>query len=420
MNKNELKSKYEKYTDQNELLNIQKTLAPESRLADRITVIGFVIIICFFSLFTMIYPDAEFSEQENRVLHQKPKLTLTTLTNGQFTSEISAYFKDQFPLRNQYVGLKSTAEILMRKQQVNGVLLGDEGNLITRKDYPETIGLERNIHDYILFAEAMEQRGIPCSFAAAGRSMDVLTQYTPSLYTDEFSKKIWACFDSMITEKGKSYIDLLTPLKTAAENGEYVYYKTDHHWTTYGAYLAYCEIMESLGETPQSADVFTVEKASGEFYGTTWSTAGIKWIAPDTMEYYRYEGDMDYTVEIMDDGSIINGFYDRSYLQVKDKYSSFIGGNNAYVRITKDNPEGQREKLLVIKDSYAHSVIPFLAYHYDLEVLDLRYYRESPAKLVEETGVDRVLFLFNMDNITGASPVLTALGLGLKEETGLS
>lgn len=420
MNKNEFKSKYEKYTDQNELLTIQKTLAPKSHLTDMITVIGFVITICFFSLFTMIYPDTEFSEQENRVLHQKPKLTLSTLTNGQFTSEISAYFKDQFPLRNQYVGLKSTAEILMQKQQVNSVLLGDSGNLITRNDYPETIGLNSNIYYYSIFADSMEKRGIPCSFAAAGRSMDVLTQYTPSLYTDEFSEKIWTCFDSMMTAKGKSYIDLLTPLKTAAENEEYVYYKTDHHWTTYGAYLAYCAIMKSLGGTPQSADVFTVEKASGEFYGTTWSTAGIKWIAPDIMEYYRYKGDMDYTVEIVDDGSIIDGFYDRSYLEVKDKYSSFIGGNNAHVRITKDNPESQREKLLVIKDSYAHSVIPFLAYHYDLEILDLRYYRESPAKLVEETGVNRVLFLFNMDNITGSSPVLTALGLDLKEETGLS
>lgn len=416
MNKNEPKSKYEKYTRQNELLTIQKKLAPESRLADIITVIGFVIIICFFSLFTVLYPDAEFSEQENRFLQQKPKLTLTMLTNGQFASEISAYFKDQFPLRNQYVGLKSTAEILMLKQEVNGVLLGNYGYLITRKDYPETIGLERNIHCYSLFAEAMEQRGIPCSFAAAGRSMDVLTQYTPAPYTDEFSKKIWTYFDGLMAANGTSYIDLMTPLKTAAENGEYVYYKTDHHWTTYGAYLAYCEIMKSLGGTPQSADAFTVEKASGEFYGTTWSTAGIKWIAPDTMEYYRYEGDMDYTVEIMDDGSIIDGFYDRSYLKAKDKYSSFIGGNNAHVRITMDNPKSHREKLLIIKDSYAHSVIPFIAYHYDLEILDLRYYRESPAKLAEEAGVDKVLFLFNMDNITGASPVLTSLELGLEVE----
>lgn len=404
-------SKYEKYTDQDSLLAIQKDLAPKSRLADIVTVIGFAVTICFFSLFTVLYPDAEFSEQENRVLQQKPKLTLTTLTSGQFTSEISTYFKDQFPLRSTYVGLKSTSEILMQKQQVNGVLLGKNNNLITRIDYPVTTGLDKNIEFYHMFAAKMKERGIPCTFAAAGRSMDVLTQYTPDLYTDEFSEKIWTYFDSQMDGE---YINLMEPLKQAAESGEYVYYKTDHHWTTYGAYLAYCEIMESLGGVPQPLDAFTVEEASRTFYGTTWSTAGVKWIEPDTMEYYRYDGDTDYTVEIVDDGSVLDGFYDRSYLQAKDKYSSFIGGNNAYVKVTKDNSEGEtREKLLVIKDSYAHSVIPFLAYHYDLEILDLRYYRESPAKLAEETGIDRVLFLFNMDNITGASPVLTALSLGL-------
>jgi len=411
MSKNET-SKFDRYTDQNTLLAIQNELAPKSRIPDIITAIGFVITICFFSLFTVFYPDAEFSEQENRVLQQKPKLTLTSLTSGQFTSEISSYFKDQFPLRNQYVGVRSAAEIALGKQQVNGVLLGKDGNLITRKDYPATVGLDSNIQSYALFSDAMEKRGIPCTFAAAGRSMDVLTQYTPSLYSNEFSEKMWSYFDLRMTEAGKDYINLLTPLKEAAENGEAVYYRTDHHWTTEGAYLAYCEIMKSFGETPLSKDAFTVETASTAFYGTTWSTAGIKWIEPDTMEFYRYDGDMDFTTEIVDTGRTFEGFYDRDFLEVKDKYSTFIAGNNAHVRVTK-NGGGDRETLLLIKDSYAHSVAPFLAYHYDLEILDLRYYRDSPAKLADETGTDRVLFLFNMDNITGTAPVLTALGLGL-------
>lgn len=413
-------------TEQERLLDIQSRLSPRSKAADIITVLGLIVTIYFLSLLTILSPDTVFSEQENRMLQQKPSLSspadgniierikagkfLDRLVSGKFSAEVSKYFQDQLPLRNAYVGVKAVSEAVLLKREINGILLGRDGNIIPRRDYIDTAMLDKNIDAYSLFAAEAEKYGVGVTFALAGRSMDVLSSYTPSLYTDEFSNKIWAYFDEEFHKISRGYLNLMTPLKERADSGEYVYYKTDHHWTSLGAYYAYSEIIGELGKTPQDKALFTVEEVTEEFFGTTWSTAGAKWILPDTMEYFRYEGDMEYTLEIVDTGEKITGFYNRDFLDAKDKYSSFISGNNAHVRITK-NTDTPRETLLIIKDSYAHSVIPFLAYHYDLEIIDLRYYKQPPINFIINNTVTHVLFLFNMENITTTPLTLLKAGL---------
>jgi len=417
-----------KQTEQERLLEIQAKLTPNSVVADIVTVIGLIVTIYFFSLLTIFYPDAAFSEQENRMLQQKPTLStpmegsladkisegkfLDRLVDGKFTGEISKYFQDQFPLRNAYIGIKAVSETVLLKQEVNGVMIGKDGNIIMRSDYPDAAGLDKNIFAYDIFAAEMDARGIPVTFAVAGRSMDTLASLTPALYTSEFSDKIWAHFDSEMGAVSRSYLNLLPMMREKAEAGEYVQYKTDHHWTTLGAYYAYVEIAKSMNIEPYGIDCFTRETASDEFYGTAWSTAGMKWIKPDTIEFFRYADDVNFTLEILDTDTVMQGFYDESYLDKKDKYSSFISGNNAHVRITHN--ESDRPMLLLIKDSYAHSVAPFLAAHFDLEIIDLRYYKQPTLNLIEKSGIDSVLLLFNMDNLSSAQPVLNLLRSGIK------
>ena len=208
----------------------------------------------------------------------------------------------------------------------------------------------------------------------------------------------------------------LKAITESAQGTDPLYYRTDHHWTTLGAYYAYCEIIKSFGDIdlkPAPLSEFTIEQASDSFYGTTWSKAGMKWIKPDTIEYFRYEGDEDCITKIEDTGTSFKGFYDRSYLDKKDKYSSFISGNNGRVDITRADGQ-KREKLLVMKDSFAHSMIPFLARHYDLVILDLRYYSASIAKLVLTEGISRVLIIGNIDNLC-QSVIYGILGYGADE-----
>lgn len=377
------------------------------KIYDIISVAGLLAVIYGFSIVTLVTPDKEFSSDENRYLQAKPTLTLETLTNGKFTSGVADYFADQIPLRSLFVETKAISELSLFKFENDDVLLGKGGYIIAEDYYPDLEEARKNIKAINRFSAAL-QNDIDFSVAVAGRSQDVLWSKMPSLYpAEEQTNRV---FDYLYNELDTESIDILTPLREKADSGEYVYYKTDHHWTSLGAYYAYVEIVTDWGIEPLPLEYFTRETVSEEFYGTTWSKAGMRWISPDSIEYFRFDGDEDYTTYI-DGDKAFSGFYDLSYLDGKDKYSSFIGGNNARVTITSG--ESGREKLVIIKDSFGHSLAPFLAAHFDLEILDLRYYKTSALDFVNESGAKRVLLIYNMDGILNSNSA-AMLNLGIK------
>lgn len=375
------------------------------RISDIISVVGLLAVIYGFGILHIAMPDRSFSNDENRSLQTVPRLTVETLTNGKLAKDISSYCSDQMPFRDGFVGTKALAEAMLLKKENNGVILGSDGHIIAKQDYTDYVNAEKEIDAVKFFANSID---IPVHIAVAGRSQDVLAYRMPSLYpaqdvSDGTFEKISVLLD------GLDSVDLLTPLRTRAEMGEYVYYRTDHHWTTLGAYYAYAEIMRSLGTEPYPLDFFKRETVTDSFFGTTWSKAGMKWIEPDSIEFFRYTDDSAFTTEI---GSTIrNGFYDLSYLEAKSKYSAFIGEtfSLAKIRAESDSPyaSSDRETLLVIKDSFAHSAAPFLALHYDLVMVDLRYYRFSVPELMEAENIDRVLILCNADNLLNTSSLST-------------
>lgn len=385
------------------------------KIHDIISVTGLLAIIYGFSLATLIMPDATFSADENRYLKQKPKFSFESLKDGKFTSEIGEYFSDQFPLRNFFVGVKAVSEIGLIKQENDDVLLGSDGYIIAKNDYLSKTEADKNIKAIGRFAEALGD-GVDLSIAIAGRSQDVLEKYMPALYpAKERTDILFSYVSDSLGDINK--IDLLNPIKSHADAGEYVYYRTDHHWSTLGAYYAYVEIMEDYGIEPYPLDYFTRETASDEFYGTTWSKAGMKWIKPDTIEFFRYPGDETMTTEIVDTSKKFEGMYDREYLGVKDKYSSFIGGNNGRVKIYPSDGSPfkaeKRETLVMIKDSFGHALAPFLASHFDLEIIDLRYYKIPVIDLIREADTKKVLIIYNMDGVYNSNS-LAMLNLGLK------
>ena len=419
----------EKLTEQEKYLGLQMECAPKSRAADIAVCAVLLVIIFGFALWGVFLPDRVFSEQENRELQQLPSLSSTPdasvmerlkngtlldrLINGEFTSDITAYLSDQFPLRDTIVGVKAGTEILIGKKENENVVAAEKGYLVTREDYPSEENLNANLDAIKLFTAAMEKNGIPVYTAVAGRTCDVMLDVLPNGFPSSRRDYIW----NALGDFGGIYlIDLLNPLRSAASDpvsDEYggVYYRTDHHWTTYGAYLAYCEIAKALEITPYPLSDFTVETATKEFYGTAWSSSGMKWIEPDTIYFFRYEGDGDFTTTIRDKNITIEGFYDLDYLGKKDKYSVFLGGTNALTEVSANTGE-EREKLLIIKDSFAQSVTPFLCRHFDVILLDVRYYKKSVAEFVAENGIDKVLILNNIASFTDADNYkLLAAGL---------
>lgn len=412
------------------LLQLQLSLAPQSKVANLLCAILAMGFIFTFAILLWVVPDKDFSAEENRTLSTFPELTKESFFSGEFGEQFGDYMADQFPARSFFVGVKAASEAVQLKQTNNDTfIIGDY--LFARDDYPDEAVLYANISASAKFAKAAEEKGIDVVAAFAGRKMDVYDNMLPSYYGSYYSDLIWAKLDTAAEEGGLEYINLRDSLRSIADGDEGLYYMSDHHWTSHGAYLAYREIMAEFGETPYEEADFNIETVTDSFYGTTWSAAGVKWVAGDTIQYYRYDGDEDYTTKIVDasgkyegfegvsyveeDGikyAVMNGFYMEDYLDEKDKYASFIGGNNGLTVIEKNTPE-ERETLLVVKDSFSHTMVPFLARHYDLVLVDLRYYQTSMLRYAEENGIDKVLLLYNMETLTTVSDVkFISIGAG--------
>ena len=206
-------------------------------------------------------------------------------------------------------------------------------------------------------------------------------------------------------------------MKARYDAGEYVYYKTDHHWTTLGAYYAYCAIMEQYGLEPYPLESFTREQVSDAFYGTTYSKGGFKFIAPDEMKFFHH----DTLTPDLFKTTVYNGklevafeseaFYDRSFLTKKDKYSAFLSGTNTLTTVERTDGV-ERPKMILIKDSFANSLAPFLALHFDLEIVNMNDYLTARSHIAENAAdAEYVLVVYNLDNLLAAPKFNSIKGL---------
>ncbi len=412
-----------------EYLQLQMSLKDKSRGTNLLLIILTMGFIFTFAVLFWALPDSDFSAEENRSLTGMPEMSFENLLSGNLTDEFTDYMADQFPFRNFFVGTKAASETLQLKGQNNDVFMAADGYLIARNDYPDEDILSKNIKASSRFAAACENEGIQVTAAFAGRKMDVCDDKLSGVYGSYYSDRIWDILDGFAADGGLSYVNLRDVLRDHENSGESVYYKGDHHWNSYGAYIAYSELSKSLGYTPYALSDFTKEVASTEFFGTTWSSAGVKWAEPDEIDYYRWDGDGDFTMKVIDTGHSLEGrgctyetldgkdyavfdsYFVRDFLSEKDKYASFIGGNFGYTEITKNGED--RETLLILKDSFSHSTVQFLARHYNLIMIDLRYYQSSMIRFCRENSIDRVLMLYNMETLTeGAYLQVLNSGLG--------
>ena len=367
------------------------------KILNIVTIVLVMGFIFGFAIAFWLVPDKDFSEQENRFLQSTPVLEADSFFSGEWMEDVASYYSDQFPLRNSFVNIKAIAELAMGKRQNHDVILSSGDFLVAWEHNPNYEVLTKNLKALNTFGAKMEEQNIPVTIALAGRTVDVAPQVLPRSYPYQVDWDLWNEALSLLSKRDA--LDLRMSLRLTQLEPETIYYRTDHHWTTTGAYHGYVSLMKHWNMDYKSADFFDVTVVSDQFYGTIWSSSGMSWIGPDSMEYYRFDGDMDYTTSIPEINRSFEGFYDTSYLEQKDKYSSFISGNNGVVYVTKNGDNTERETLLLVKDSFAHSMVPFLAIHYDLVIVDMRYYGKPISKLLETVEVDRVLVLVNMETL---------------------
>lgn len=365
-----------------------------------------VFTLFFVGLFALdlITPDRAYSEMENTTLSQRPALTQLSAKglNSYFTA-YTKYVKDQVFGRDQWISLQSMVETtLLQKEQNGGILLGREHMM-----FPRTFGLlsseERTLPKNTSAVESLCQR-YPgkVNVLLAPAASDIYPENVPvnaplldeNTYLDQLSAAVQAA--------GGRFVDVRGTLTD--HKGEYLYYRTDHHWTSHGAYIGYAEAGKAMKFSAYTADKFSVEHASDTFRGTLYSKTLDNSITPDTIDIYALaDNEPKVSVNVYKSGAQPDGTYDsmyfREFLNVKDKYSTFLGQNVPRIDINSVLPENaDNGSLLVIKDSYAHSLIPFLAKNYShITVLDLRYINGDIKTLGVNIGdYKNVLFMYNV------------------------
>ena len=346
----------------------------------------------------VLHKPTEFSETENRYLEQRPKLTTVKLFDGSFMKDYETFITDQFPERSFFMGLKTAVERLRGRTDDNGVYFGKDGYLFGKYDGAvfESETAENNISAVAEFVKLYADKFGKEHFkiALAPSSSEILKDKLPAnapVYNQT------GFIDKIKKEVGEDFvIDLGENLKKHAD--EYIYFRTDHHWTTLGAYYGYEAIASGFGLEVQSLEKLKADTVSNDFLGTYDSkvnTGLIGGVAPDSITIYS-SSEIDKAVMMWDNDKYktFDNIYKMDALKGKDKYTVFFGGNHSVTDIKTENKTGKT--LLIIKDSFAHSLAPFLIKDYDrIIMLDLRYFNKSLKKYLSENKITDLLVLYS-------------------------
>lgn len=373
-------------------------------LHKKIMIVLFALFMLAMPILTLVFLSPEkqpFSENENRYLAQFPKFSFESYKNKKFMEGFDDWISDRFVGREQWIEFKNSSDRAIGKTEINGVFIENDMMMEAWKSYDQTI-YDKNLKAINKFAENHEN--IPIYFMLVPNAQEIYKNNLPAFAPVENQKKFIDNFYSDLSGF-EGTVDVYSALKEKSEDS-YIYYRTDHHWTSFGAFLAYQAAAPVLGYESYPYSAFEIEHASHDFRGTLFSKTLDFNVTPDIIDYYTVaKGEPEVKVSVYDKpdnstGKIIYKKYDsmyfRDFLDVKDKYSSFLGQNSPLV--TVENPSAKSEKsLLVIKDSYAHSLVPFLSKEYKkVTMIDLRYINADFQIIAPLEDYDQLLFMYNV------------------------
>lgn len=362
----------------------------------KITALIFMIILVVLPIVTAFSKKEEKSEMENRTLAKFPKLSIATIRDKSFMDGFEDYLSDHFIARINWIELKVDIELMLGKKEINNIYITDD-MLIEKLEEPNYQEINNSVSAINNLAERFTNPEffVMVAPSSAGIYMDKLPNNAPQInQKEQVIDYIYGSLSDRV-----SSIDVYNTLY--ASKSEYIYYRNDHHWTSLGAYYAYNVAIQRLGFNPISYDKFNIEHTNNDFKGTFYSKSLYNGIKADTIDIYTMDKSKGIQSMVVNNGSNETEFdtlYDRSYLDTKDKYGMFLSENNPIVTV-KTNVDNEK-KLLVIKDSYANSFVPFLSEHYsEITILDLRYIGITSENIVNINDFNQVLFLYNASTI---------------------
>ena len=365
-----------------------------SKTTNRIITVLFSAFIGGFFLLNLLLPDKDFSEKENRQLQTLPKFTLSSLFSGTFATRFESYCSDQFAGRDVWIETKAGAELAQGKKQNNGVFLCGGERLIEPFTAPEPDTLSAAVQA----ADSLSDSSVPVLLALIPTSAQLYADLLPGgAPNDDQQAVIKSAYAQTVLET----VDISAAL--TAHSSESIFYRTDHHWTSLGAYYAANVLRAAWGLPEIEKAALSPEIISDSFQGTLYSSSGFFWVTPDEME----------TLIAAPEGASVtrketNGteqtlpLYNYDKLAIKDKYTFFLGGNIPCAVV--DTGTADAPSLLILRDSYADSLVPFLTDAFsEIHLIDLRYYTGSVKEYIAENNIDRVLLLYSTDNFCSES-----------------
>ena len=352
-------------------------------------VIIFFTFLTAMAVFTVITPKEKFSENQNRYLAVFPQFGAKKLYSGSFTEGIEKYLCDHFINSDNFVAQRTKTELMLRRD-VNGVYILKD-RLVEKIDAPDPAVTQKNIASLNSFAENCSK---PVFLMLAPTQAEIYSDELPKNAPNPDQKAYVAGIASQL--HGVSLIDLYSVLNV--NRNDYIYYRTDHHWTTKGAYLAFAAGARAMGYDAAPLSDYDIFFAADDFRGSYFSKTLYDGTEPDSMSIYSLPGSPEPEMYVYssygEEPDVHHGLYYYEFLDRKDKYSAFLGTNQPLITIKTGN-EGSR--LLIFKDSYAHSLVPFLADHYsEITMLDTRYIQVPYTELVDPEEYDQVLFMYNV------------------------
>ena len=352
----------------------------------------FCFIIGMGSLVNFIAKDRDFSESENRVLASFPKLTLSSIADGTFMKNFETYMSDQFVLRDRMISLKSYFDRLSGLREENGVYIGDDGFLIEKPSKytaKKAKAMAKSINSFIKKYPELNKM-----IAISPNASYIYSEKLPlgiELHSQQSELK---GIKNRLEGENYTFLNVGKALEKAKEKSD-VFYRTDHHWTTRGAYAVFKSIADkwNLDRSQVKYKFLTV---SGDFEGTLASKTGIH-DRKDKIEICLPENsEGSYLVSYESQDKRTTSLFEPSKLQQKNKYEVFLGGN--YDKVVIDTVSQSRATLLIIKDSYANCLIPMLTpYFAKIIVVDPRYMTDSIHTVMDEYNISHVLFLYNLN-----------------------
>ncbi|MCI9329081.1 MAG: hypothetical protein HFH22_04500 [Ruminococcus sp.] len=351
---------------------------------------AFVMCMIIFFLLNLIVSDKEMSEEENRMLAGSPRLSWSSLVSGDFMTKYETYLADQFAGRNFWRSIKVGLSGLGGSRQEEDILIGKDDYLMEEIVSPDQDTLMENLEAIRQFAK--RSRDIQTYMLLVPNAANIMRDRLPAFATVSDQSRMFAQVKRELGEDVE-WLDAAEALKKHA--GEQIYYKTDHHWTSLGAFYTFSQVAEQMQIKTDVSSGFVSYPISTTFNGMLAAKSGCRMdVREDIYMYVPRDTDNDVVVNYVDEQRKTASLYDSSKLKTRDQYAVFLGENTSVVDI-KTVSESKR-RLLLIKDSYANSFAPFLTpYFREIVLVDPRYYSGTIEDIMDTYRISDVLYLYS-------------------------